>query len=227
MKGRAWSFPACTPDMCRLLAVKSTLPFACEPHLRAFAHIAEHSREYQGHGWGCARLTRDGRWDMHKNIRPVWEDDLTSFEDTTLLIAHARSAFRNEGITVENNMPFCDDRHAFAFNGELHGVRIREQGRTGAEKVFSVIRRCNRGDLESALAAAARVIKQRTRYVRAMNIALSDGHHVCVHSAFNEDPDYFTMFTRSTKRGFIVCSQPYPGQAGWTPIENNTVRTFT
>ena len=212
--------------MCRLLVVKQQTPFACEPHLRAFAQIAQCSPEYQGHGWGCAWLTRDGRWDVYKSIRPVWEDDLSSLPDTTLLVAHARSAFRNEGIAVENNMPFCDGRRVFAFNGELHGVRIRAPGRIGAEKIFNLVKRCDRGDLGAALTPAAQLIAQRTRYVRAMNIILSDGRCVHVHSSFNEDPDYFTMFTRPLDRGFIVCSQPYPGQAGWTPIENHTVRTF-
>ncbi|MGD8450853.1 MAG: class II glutamine amidotransferase [Phycisphaerae bacterium] len=213
--------------MCRLLVVKSTSPFACEPHLWAFAHIAAHSPEYQGHGWGWARLDGHGYWHVHRSIRPIWEDDLASCPDTTLLIAHARSAFRNQGIAVENNMPFHDKRCVFAFNGELHGVRLRQPGRTGAEKIFNLIRRGDRGDLRAALATAAAAITRHTRYVRAMNIVLSDGYSVHVHSAFNEDPDYFTLFTRSTELGFIVCSQPYAGGGEWTPIPNHTLRTFT
>ena len=216
--------------MCRLLAVKAETPFACEPHLRALAHIAEHSSEYQGHGWGCARLTRDGRWDLYHSIRPVWEDDLASLPDTTLLIAHARSAFRNEGIAVENNMPFSDNRLVFAFNGELRGVRIRAEGRIGAEKIFNLVRRRvrdNGGDCAAALAAAAAQITQRTHYVRAMNIVLSDGRSVHVYSSFNEAADYFTLFTRPLTGGFVVCSEPYPGRSDWIPIENNTLRTLT
>jgi predicted glutamine amidotransferase len=212
--------------MCRLLAVKSTTPLRCEPHLRALAHIARHSREYQGHGWGCARLTSTGHWSVYRSIRPVWTDDLTRFADTTLLIAHARSAFRNEGITVASNMPFRDDCRVFAFNGELHGVRIRAPGRTGAEKLFNFIRRFDRGDLEAALAAAAAAVAARTRHIRAMNVVMSDGRGVYVHSTFNEDPDYFTMFTRPIGRGFIVCSRPYPHQTGWQPVQNSTTRRF-
>ena len=44
--------------------------------------------------------------------------------------------FRNEGIAVENNMPFLSGRHGFVFNGELRGVRIAATGRIGAEKLF-------------------------------------------------------------------------------------------
>ena len=69
-------------------------------------------------------------------MRPIWEDDWRPPGRTTLLLAHARSAFRDEGIRVENNMPFHDGERGFIFNGELRGVRIRERGRIGAEKVY-------------------------------------------------------------------------------------------
>ena len=42
--------------MCRLLCVRSDEAFEMEGHLAAFAAIARNSREYQGHGWGCAWL---------------------------------------------------------------------------------------------------------------------------------------------------------------------------
>lgn len=89
-------------------------------HLAAFTRVARNSREYQGHGWGCAWL-EDGRWRLYHDIRPIWEDDWRPPGRTTLLLAHARSAFRDEGIRVENNMPFHDGERVFIFNGELHG----------------------------------------------------------------------------------------------------------
>ena len=94
--------------MCRLLLVKATRPFGVQEQLEQLAHISQHSKEYQGHGWGCAFL-EDGQWKLYKNINPIWEDDLSQFGMTTLLLGHARSAFKDEGITIENNMPFYDD----------------------------------------------------------------------------------------------------------------------
>ena len=213
--------------MCRLLAVKSLRPFEVAEHLRPFATIARTRREFQGHGWGCATLDEQGQWRLYHHIRPVWEDDLGQFGRTRLLIAHARSAFRDEGIAVENNMPFTDGRAVFAFNGELRGVRIREAGRIGAERVFNYIRRLDRGDLNFALRRAVDLIPKRSRYVRAMNIILSDGARVLVSSQFNEDVDYFTMHFRTRDDGFIVCSDPYPGEKGWRPIDNRSVRVLT
>ena len=157
---------------------------AASRHVRA---IARDSREYQGHGWGCAWL-EDGRWRLYHDIRPVWEDRHDRFGETTLLLAHARSAFRDEGIRVENNMPFADGRHVFVFNGELRGVRIREQGRIGAEKVFNYVKRFDRGDMHEALERALAVIEKRSRYVRAMNVILASAGRVHVSCRFAEDP---------------------------------------
>ena len=210
--------------MCRLLCVHAQLPFAIEPHLDVFAAIARDSREYQGHGWGCAWL-EDGQWRLHHDIRPVWEDRRDCFGETTLLLAHARSAFRDEGICVDNNMPFGDGRHVFIFNGELRGVRIREQGRIGAEKVFNYVKRFDRGDMHVALERGLSVIEKRTRHVRAMNVILASPARVHVSCRFAEDSDYFQMRERESGGVRVVCSDPYPGTTGWTRIDNGAVLT--
>ena len=45
-----------------------------QPHLDAFRSLSRSSKEYQGHGWGCAWLDGQGNWKLHHNIKPVWED---------------------------------------------------------------------------------------------------------------------------------------------------------
>jgi predicted glutamine amidotransferase len=211
--------------MCRLLLVRSKTPFEIGPHLKAFAGISKNSREYQGHGWGCAYL-QDGEWRYYKNIQPVWEDDLDSFPETTLLLGHARSAFQDEGIVVENNMPFWDDRYVFIFNGELHGVRISSEGRIGAEKIFNTIRRFNRGDMFSALKKGVMVINKRSRYIKSMNLILADKKKVYVATQFNEDPDYFTMHLKKSEDFLMICSEPYPGETDWEKLPNPTIEVF-
>lgn len=213
--------------MCRLLAAKAQTPFAVEAHLRGLAEVAQSSKEYQGHGWGCAVLDDRNQWALYKNILPIWEDDWDRFGKTRLLIAHARSAFRNQGIAVENNMPFCDDRLAFAFNGELHGVRIQQDGRIGAEKIFNFIKRFDRGNLGAGVKRATEIIRKRTEFIRAMNIVIADRHSVCISSLFNDDPDYFTMHRRSIAGGFVVCSQPFGSANDWTPIANDSIQVLT
>jgi len=208
--------------MCRLLFIRSGSPFAIGDHLETFADISRNSPEFQGHGWGCAWV-RDGDWRFHHDIRPVWEDDLGGFGETTLLLAHARSAFRDEGICVENNMPFFDGRYVFIFNGELQGVRIREEGRIGAEKIFNYVKRFENGDMLESVKRGVGVIEKRTRYVRAMNFIMASLDCSYLATVFGENPDYFQLHRRREPGLELVCSVPFPGERNWQVIDNHTV----
>ncbi len=211
--------------MCRLLLVKASAEFRISEYLEQLARISQRSKEYQGHGWGCAYL-QSGRWQIYKNIQPIWEDDLKQFGQTTLLVGHARSAFKDEGIAVENNMPFYDDPFVFIFNGELRGVRISEQGRIGAEKIFNFVKRFYKGDMLEALRKATQIIQKRTNYIRAMNIIIADRAQAYVASLFNEEPEYFTLHYSRDGAGLFISSEALPAHGDWQKIENHTVRVF-
>ena len=211
--------------MCRLLYIRSETPFDIKEHLDVFAEISRNSSEYQGHGWGCA-WKRDDKWAFHHDIKPVWEDDRSGYGKTTLLLAHARSAFRDEGIRVENNMPFFDGRYVFIFNGELQGVRIREEGRIGAEKIFNYIKRFDNGGMIDAIERGVNVIEKRTRYVRAMNFVIADLDHGYIASFYGENPDYFQLHHKRNEHIDLICSSPYPGERGWRTIDNRTILTL-
>jgi len=211
--------------MCRLLLVKSKNEFEIFPYLKAFANIAKNSREYQGHGWGCAFWVNN-EWHHYKNISPIWEDNLDQFGCATRLLAHARSAFRDEDIHVENNMPFWDDKYVFIFNGELHGVKIRADGRIGAEKIFNYIKRFDQGDMFTAIKKAVEIIKKRTKYIKAMNFIVADSEKDYVVSHYNEDPDYFTMYMKNSNDKLIICSEKLPSETGWQKIKNDTIEVF-
>ncbi len=211
--------------MCRLLYVRSERSFDICDHLRPFAELSRNSTEYQGHGWGCAFLRND-QWQFYHDSSPVWEDDVSQFGQTTLLMTHARSAFENRDIRVDNNMPFYDADHVFIFNGELRGVRIKEEGRIGAEKIFNYIKRLDSGDIGDALARGVGIINKRTKYVKAMNIIIGDKQHAYVSTLFNADPDYFTLHEKLTAHSVMVCSEPYPASTGWVAIPNNTTRVY-
>ncbi len=208
--------------MCRILLTRSSMPFPIVDELIPFATLSRDSREYQGHGWGCSWLDDDYRWNHYHNLTPIWEDDLSRFQHTKLLLVHARSAFRDEGIVVENNMPFSDGESVFIFNGELRGVRIKSEGRIGAEKIYNYIRRFDKGDSFQALTKAVSIINKRTSYVRAMNIIMSDGDTSLVSSTYNEDSEYFQMHRCVQDNIERVCSEPFAGESGWIPIKNNS-----
>ena len=207
--------------MCRILYVRADRDFAIADLLVPFAELSRNSPEYQGHGWGCA-WSENGSWRQYHDIRPVWQDDPARFGDTRLLLVHARSAFRDEGIVVENNMPFSDGESMFIFNGELRGVRIKSEGRIGAEKIYNYIRRFDRGDKLAATGKAVDIIRKRSAYVRAMNLILSDGEQSVLSTSYREKPDYFQMHQKRENGRHLVCSRPFAGESGWEPIANNT-----
>jgi glutamine amidotransferase len=122
-------------------------------------------------------------------------------------------------------MPFCDGRTVFVFNGELRGVKIREKGRIGAEKIFNYIRRFDKGDTRNALIKAVEIIKNRTRYIRGMNIIMVNDDGIFVSSYFTEDDMYFTMRYREG-RELVICSAPFPGEKNWDPIANRSMRVW-
>ena len=196
------------------------------------------SKAYQGHGWGMAWLDSRLGWRLHRSIRPIWEDIPATTEDeaigdssvlpnreTHLLVVHARSAFKDEGIAVENNMPFFDGRQVFLFNGELHGVKLRVGGRIGAEKVFNFIRRLQRARGKRGFFDAISLIRKRTRYLKAMNLMMTDGKTLHLASHFSEDPDYFGMVCKREPGLLAYCSQPLD-DGPWLPIDNGTERTM-
>lgn len=214
--------------MCRLLYINSNTEFEISEHLIKFSEISKNSKEFQGHGWGIAYCS-DGGWNHYKNIKPIWEDDLSQFGKGKRIIVHARSAYQDKDIVVENNMPFYDDKYVFVFNGELSGVKIKEEGRIGAEKIFNFIKRFDNNGMAAALTKGIEIIKKRTTYVRAMNIIIADQNKAYVSSNFNEDPDYFTMFSKKTNDKTIVCSEKYYGESdadGWAKIENNSTGVY-
>ena len=219
--------------MCRILCVRGVEPFDIAPHLAAFAQLARESREYQGDGWGCAWIDADG-WRLYRDISPVWEDAAAPSGRTTLLLAHARSAYRGEGIRVENNMPFFDGERAFIFNGELHGVRIKERGRIGAEKVFNFVKRFGDGDMGLALERGLDAIEKRTRYVRAMNLIVADAARrgplrdpvqrgsgllpdACLPGGRRADPVLDALPGLASESD---------GRRTWTPVANGAIGTF-
>jgi glutamine amidotransferase len=212
--------------MCRILAVRADDPVDLAPWLDAFRSACLDSREYQGHGWGVVWREANA-WTRHRSVTPIWDDDFVP-PPTRLAIVHARSAFRNEGITVENAMPFVGERLAFAFNGELRGVRLRVPGANGAARLHALVERFVAAGDDAAAAARRldQVIRVRTDYVRALNVVTSGGHDLTAHCRYSEDPDYFTLHHAcpDDRPSFeVVCSERIRTDEfapTWRPMEN-------
>ncbi len=208
--------------MCRFLVLRSAKGFDPAPLVASFRERCRRSSEFQGHGWGMA-LRTSGRWERYRSLTPIWEDPRTLPGSVDFLLVHARSAFRNEGIDAENNMPFYRGEVSFVFNGELRGVRLNAPGRIGAEKLFQLILDRKRDDFREALTATDRLVRSRSRYVRAMNVALADGTAIYAHCRFAERPDYFTLHYRE---GELQGVSSEPLDDGFRPMQNGETRVL-
>ena len=232
--------------MCRI-AIKSNKNQVFDPkaHLELFSHISKNSKEFQGHGWGTTyKLPEDLQTNSHstfstyKNIKPIWQDKESwdSLPQTPLIIVHARSAFEDKGIIIENNMPFEDENFSFIFNGELRGVKIREEGRIGAEKIFNFIKKFIKlkKDTKLGFETALKLIKIKTEFIRGLNIILleKNTNKLFVTNNFNDkEPDYYQMYERTVpfkdSTMTIISSDPYNfKQEGWTKLETGKVIEF-
>ncbi len=207
--------------MCRLLFVKSKEEFSIKEYLEKFADVCKNSKEYQGHGWGLAYL-EDNEWKHYKNINSIWEDDFSNFPLSNRLIVHARSAFRDKDIFIENNMPFYNEKYIFIFNGELSGVKLNVDGRIGAEKIFNFVNRFDNGNISEAVQKAVNIINKRSKYIRAMNFIITDKNRAILNTQFNEDEVYFSMNLKKDEDKLIICSEPLDN-SNWEIIPNNTI----
>ena len=164
---------------------------------------------------------------MYHHIDPIWRSEKDDFATTRLFLVHARSAFRDEGIVIENNMPFSDGNSVFLFNGELRGVRIKADGRIGAEKIYQYICRFDKGSLGSAAQKGVDIIVMRSRYIRAMNFFLAERDKVHVCSWFGEDPEYFQLRQAQKENTTVICSAPLVGfTTHWDKIPNQHIETL-
>lgn len=222
--------------MCRMLALSADRPVDPLPYLTAFAERCRLSKEYQGHGWGVA-WREEGAWRRFRTVEPIWETVPPELPASSLVLIHARSAFRNERIAVENNMPFVDEDVAFAFNGELRGVRLQVPGDTGAWRLYHLYRRflvSAGGDGQAALRRLDALLRARTRYVRALNLMATDGGRIHVSCRYSEDPEYFTLWTTTsaTQQGRVTLASsetfdpPGAESATWAPLANGTGMTL-
>ncbi|OLS21926.1 MAG: Gamma-glutamyl-hercynylcysteine sulfoxide hydrolase [Candidatus Heimdallarchaeota archaeon LC_2] len=210
--------------MCRILAVRSQEGIDIVTHLEKLSNISKNSQVFQGHGWGISYYEKD-KWKLYRNINPIWESDFSNLDKTKIFLAHARSAFQDEGIEIENNMPFLSNSLSFIFNGELRGVKIKESGRIGAEKIFNYIQRFTHDNLVEGIDNAIAVINKRTEYIRALNFIISDGAKFYTKSQYNEEPDYFRLHKSISDDLVIISSEVYSGYS-WKKIHPGRVEVL-
>ncbi|MFH1399017.1 MAG: hypothetical protein ABIG95_02810 [Candidatus Woesearchaeota archaeon] len=178
-------------------------------HLLRFAEICKNSKEFQGDGWGVCYLDND--WKLYRSVKPIWEEQniFEHLPETGLLVAHARSAFKDKGAVMEFSQPFLDNGVVFVFNGELRGMRLKVPGKIGSEKIFNIFKRYLTEGVEAALGKTQRELEANAKYVRALNVGVINREGGAVLCRFGEQPEYFTLHYYEGDDLKIVCSDPY------------------
>ncbi len=207
--------------MCRLLFVNSKQVFDPAYYLTPFAEMCKNSKEYQGHGWGIA-IKKNESWIIHKSITPIWEEPDFRFEPTNTILVHARSAFEDRDIMIENNMPFIRGSNVFIFNGELRGVKLKMEGRIGAEKIFNFVLRLNHDKLKESIEKAVKIIISRSSKIRGMNFIIANEEGIYLNSYFEDDEEYYTMHKHTSEGIQMICSEKLGIVSNWEKINNNT-----
>jgi hypothetical protein len=107
-------------------------------------------------------------------------------KEEKLLLDEFRKRPEVDLIKIDDRQQYFD-LHKNAFDLDVvveRGVKIREEGRIGAEKIFNYIRRFDYGDTQQALIRAVGIIKKRTRHIRGMNIIMVNEAGIFVSSYF-------------------------------------------
>ncbi|MCX7996439.1 MAG: hypothetical protein N2691_01605 [Patescibacteria group bacterium] len=189
------------------------------PLLKCFAEMVERSCTFdgdrQGDGWGAAWQNADGTWQRYRSLLPVWEDtaSFSRAPPTSRLAIHARSASFAEHIgNLEHNQPYITTRACFVFNGIFRGSRLPAglEGEIGSQKVWSLIQRFLQSyPPEQALEKTARVLKQVTADLQAVNVGLISGDGLYALNLFTRNPKYYRLHIAAEKGLSCIASEHF------------------
>jgi len=166
----------------------------------------------QGDGWGVAWLNEENQWQVKKSLSPVWQETeiFETFPQTSLLVAHARSAsFSHHKGVIEFNQPYISENYAFVFNGMLRGVTLSNfPGKIGAEKIWYLLqRKLAQNDPPAALEKVKQILMHHSREIVALNIGLATTGNMYALNYFTRNPEYYILHRWKTEHVEIICSE--------------------
>lgn len=207
--------------MCRFLMARSSTPFQPAELLSTFAGMAEASRapdgDRQKDGWGIGWLDPGGRWQVHKSVRPVWEDGeaFPRIPPSRTFLVHVRSAsFLGQQDNLAYNQPFVAGAYGFVFNGLLQGVSlpVPVPGEIGSQKIWTLLtQKLLSLPPVPSLEETVRFLVQNSRRVQALNIGLCDQNSFYVFCRYDDPIDYYRLWSCTAPSLKLVCSEPLAG----------------
>lgn len=221
--------------MCRFLVVKSKSEAVSKDLLLEFAKMCEKSRtpegDRQSDGWGISWKNDQGKWEVYKSLKPVWEDiaKIKLIAPSLVYLVHARSAYHltQKGI-LEYNQPYIEGELSFVFNGMIRGVSfpIKLSGTIGAQKIFAlVLSHIHEKNTDFVLPLIRDVIRENARRVEGMNIGLSFGDRLYALCDYENNADYFSLRYFEDEKIVIICSEKM-GSYRWQVMKKGETLTL-
>lgn len=199
--------------MCRILMVRSNEKMSITTLLNDFAAMCKNSQEWQGDGWGVSWKLEDRSWKVEKSLKPIWEDKekFDQIPQSNMFIVHARGAsFPSQKGDIGFNQPYVDDDLCFVFNGELYGVSIKAEGKIGAQKIFSLIKKyLDKDDPKKTLIMIQDLLINNSKGILGLNVGfvLDDNFYVSCYFGDDNKKDYYTVRYFENKTQTIICSE--------------------
>lgn len=179
--------------------------------------------EWQGDGWGVGWMIEGGGWKIEKSLKPIWKDTdaLHNITPSDVIMVHARGAsFPYQKGDISYNQPYVDGDLCFVFNGELYGVKIKADGKIGAQKIFSLLKK-NIQTGESAvrsLEMTRDLLLQNSRSILGCNIAFYNNGWLYATCNYTDKKNYYTVRYYSDDNLSIICSEKI-GSYKWIDME--------
>jgi predicted glutamine amidotransferase len=140
------------------------------------------------------------------------------------LIAHLRKASVGAK-TVENTHPFISGNWAFAHNGTIRRLRLRNS--TDSEWFFKELIRllsADAGNVKEAIATQVNEVKTAYPYT-SLTFLLSNGKEVYAYRDFSgKDGEYYTMYYTQTPSGLVISQEQF-FDSDWRELGNGDLLT--
>ncbi len=118
-------------------------------------------------------------------------------------------------------MPFVSGEVGFVFNGELHGVRLGMEGRTGARRILNLMQGLDGAASMETNRRTRQILENRTRRILGMNWIVAGTEGAVINTFAAERPDYYTMHRLQTSTETVVCSVRLDRNPAWQALRDD------
>ena len=204
------------------------------PVLNSFRSLAKCGKVKDGSppghtdGWGAVTWNSDdlpyylAREPKNASTDIAFDEMLSTLERFSIrshVVAHLRKASLGSK-TVENTHPFIIGNWAFAHNGTIRKLNLKD--RTDSEWFFkSLMAEYAPGQPDMLAAIKKRIDLVHHMYnYSSMTFLLSNGREMFAYRDYAKDKEYYTLYYAKAKNYHLLCQEKIVDDFEWIEIEN-------